>query len=122
MLDDSVSMSRDEGGRRIGALQTFITRIADITTYFDTDGISIRWINHRRGRDNIKNASEVADIVTGHTFSGCTKLGTELWRRVLQPLVVIPARARNLAKPVLVMIITDGEVGKISLPRYGDGY
>ena len=36
-------------------------------------------------------------------------MGTNLDRKVLQPLVVNPARSSQLRKPVLVICITDGE-------------
>ena len=42
-------------------------------------------------------------------FSGTTPLGTNLDRKVLQPLVIGPARSSQLRKPVLVIVITDGE-------------
>lgn len=42
-------------------------------------------------------------------FGGTTPLGTELDRKVLQPMVVNPARSSQLRKPVLVICITDGE-------------
>ena len=42
-------------------------------------------------------------------FSGTTPLGTNLDRKVLQPLVINPARSSQLRKPVLVIVITDGE-------------
>ena len=41
-------------------------------------------------------------------FSGMTPLGTGLDRKVIQPLVVSRARANQLQKPVLAIIITDG--------------
>lgn len=99
-----------EAGRRITALQTFVTRVADIATHFDTDGIALRWLNTAKGRDGITQAADVNDVVSAHNFGGHTKLGTELWRKVLDPLVVAPARAGTLMKPVLVVVITDGEV------------
>jgi hypothetical protein len=42
-------------------------------------------------------------------FTGTTPLGTSLDRKVLQPLVVGPARSQQLRKPVLVIAITDGQ-------------
>lgn len=68
-------------------------------------------INDDEGRDNIKNASDVAEIVSDHAFGGFTRLGPRLWDRVFGLLVVESAHGKNLAKPVLVMIIIDGEVG-----------
>lgn len=109
-LDDSGSMKQDEGGRRITALQTFLTRIADVTSHFDTDGFAIRWLNHCQTKDNIKSASQVSGIVDNNPFYGWTMLGTAMRNKILDPFVLEPAYAQALKKPVLVMIITDGEV------------
>jgi hypothetical protein len=39
---------------------------------------------------------------------GLTPLGTSLDKKILQPLVLGPARAGQLQKPVVVIAITDG--------------
>jgi Mg-chelatase subunit ChlD len=44
-------------------------------------------------------------------FRGGTPIGTQLDAKILQPLVLSPARNGTLAKPVLVVIITDGAPG-----------
>jgi hypothetical protein len=38
-----------------------------------------------------------------------TPLGRELDRKVVQPLILQPARSNGLVKPILVIAITDGE-------------
>ena len=48
-------------------------------------------------------------LVSQVRFAGATPLGTSLDRKVLQPLVVAPAYNQHLRKPVLCLIITDGE-------------
>lgn len=103
-------MRKTEAGRRIRSLKIFLTRIVEITTHFDTNGITIRWLNHIYGRDHIKDKSQMARIVDCNPFHGWTKIGAELRNKVLEPLVLEPARAQTLKKPVLVIIITDGEV------------
>lgn len=40
--------------------------------------------------------------------AGLTPLGTSLDKKILQPLVLGPARAGRLEKPVVVIVITDG--------------
>ena len=42
-------------------------------------------------------------------FNGLTKVGTQLREKILNPLVVGPAQAGHLRKPVLVIAITDGQ-------------
>lgn len=111
---------RKNGGQRIKALKVFLTRITEITTHFDTDGITIRWINYDKGHDHVKDVSQIDDIVENNPFRGWTKIGTELHNKILEPLVLQPARGGTLKKPVLVLIITDGEVneGILAIYRY----
>ena len=42
-------------------------------------------------------------------FNGMTPLGTNLNQKVIQPFLMGGIQTRNLAKPILVIIITDGE-------------
>ena len=42
-------------------------------------------------------------------FNGGTPLGTMLDRKILQPMLLKPARSNSLKKPLLVIVITDGE-------------
>lgn len=42
-------------------------------------------------------------------FSGLTPLFTSLRSKIIDPLVIAPARQNALQKPVLVIVITDGE-------------
>lgn len=41
-------------------------------------------------------------------MTGLTPLGTSLDQKILQPLLLGPARANQLQKPLLVIAITDG--------------
>ena len=54
-------------------------------------------------------------------MTGLTPLGTALDQKVLQPLLLGPARQRQLQKPLLVIAITDGESGAPSRPACGKG-
>ncbi|KAH8149097.1 uncharacterized protein LAJ45_06636 [Morchella importuna] len=109
LLDDSGSMKLSEGGRRIKALQVFLTRITEISTHFVSDGITIRWFNKLEGVNNVKDINKIPEIVKSNPFRGWTKIGTELRDKVLEPFVLRPARENTLKKPVMVLIITDGE-------------
>ena len=52
---------------------------------------------------------DVNMLVSRVRVSGLTPLGTSLRSKVLEPMVVGPARAGRLEKPVLVITITDGQ-------------
>jgi hypothetical protein len=109
-------MKISEGGRRIKALQVFLTRITEISTHFVSDGITIHWFNKLEGVNNVKDINKIPEIIKSNPFRGWTKIGTELRDKILEPFVLRPARENTLKKPVMVLIITDGEV---RLHRFG---
>ncbi|KAI9768205.1 MAG: hypothetical protein M1840_005035 [Geoglossum simile] len=90
-IDDSGSMKFEEKGERIKDLRLILARVAYAASLFDTDGITVE---------------ELVDRVA---FSGLTPLGTKLREKILDPLVLTPAKQRQLKKPVLVITITDGQ-------------
>lgn len=59
--------------------------------------------------NGVRSAQQAQQLVEQVRFSGITPLGTNLDRKVIQPLVIQPMRARTLQKPVLICVITDGE-------------
>ena len=65
-------------------------------------------MNNRIEGNNITTESQALQLVSQVKFSGLTPLGTSLWNKIIQPLVLGPARANQLPKPVLVIAITDG--------------
>jgi hypothetical protein len=87
--------------------------------------------------DGIRNADDVTMLTSRVRFQGLTPLGSSLRNKVLEPMVVGPARAGRLDKPVLVITITDGQpagephdtvansiryaVEEVSRSRYGRG-
>lgn len=68
-------------------------------------------MNSRIEGNNIRTEQEAVALVNQVKFSGLTPLGTALDSKVLQPLVLGPARAGQLHKPVLVIAVTDGAPG-----------
>lgn len=58
--------------------------------------------------NNITNEQGAMQLLQQVKFSGLTPLGTNLWNKVLQPLVLGPARQNQLQKPVVIITITDG--------------
>ncbi|KAL8779933.1 MAG: hypothetical protein Q9194_001194 [Teloschistes cf. exilis] len=118
-IDNSGSMKMDEGGERIEDLKLIMRRVVSVATLFDDDGISIRFLNNwhsdpamdgldMRRLDGIRNEQMVDQIISKIQYVGLTPLGTELRNKVIDPLILGPARNRQLQKPVLVITVTDG--------------
>lgn len=106
--DDSGSMSFEENGERIDDLKLILNRAAFVASLFDDDGIQVRFMNNEVQGNGLRSETEVLNMVSRVNFRGLTPLGTNLNSKVIQPLVVQPARANRLNKPVLVITITDG--------------
>ncbi|KAF2104831.1 hypothetical protein NA57DRAFT_71036 [Rhizodiscina lignyota] len=113
-IDDSGSMQFEEGGERIQDLRVTLERVAYAATLFDEDGISVRFMNSQPPQqliDNIRSEQQIAQLMQSVQFRGLTPMGTELRRKIVDPLVLSKARAGQLRKPVLVIMITDGQPG-----------
>jgi hypothetical protein len=67
-------------------------------------------MNNRTEGNNITTEAQALQLVQQIKFSGLTPLGTQMWQKILQPLVLGPARAGALQKPVVV-------IGKLVVPR-----
>ncbi|CAO1599561.1 hypothetical protein XANCAGTX0491_003283 [Xanthoria calcicola] len=146
-IDNSGSMM-DKDSERVDELRRIMTEVVNISMLFDEDGISIRFMNDwnsnpamdgvdMRRLDNIKDERMIHHIVDRIDYSGLTPLGTELKNKVIDPMVLGPARSGQLQKPVLLITITDGsptENGDVvqnviqyasnelsRMPRYGPG-
>ncbi|GAA5930985.1 uncharacterized protein JCM15063_002513 [Sporobolomyces koalae] len=109
--DDSGSMAFEEGGSRIDDLKLIVSRVAFAASLFDDDGIEVRFMNSRIEGNGLKTEAEANNLVGQVRFSGLTPLGTALQSKVLEPLVLGPARAGRLKKPVLIIAVTDGIPG-----------
>lgn len=108
-VDDSGSIEFEEKGVRKEQLKQVLGIIATAASTFDQDGISVRFMNSMEMGDGIRNADDVNMLVSRVRFQGLTPLGTGLKNKVLDPMVIGPARANRLDKPVLVITITDGQ-------------
>jgi hypothetical protein len=108
-IDDSGSMQFEENGERIKDLKLVLSRVAYATSLFDEDGVQVRFMNSEERGDNIRSEAQVEQLVQRIQFKGLTPMGTNLKNKVLEPLVLAPARAGQLRKPVLVITITDGQ-------------
>jgi hypothetical protein len=102
-------------GWRIPVLKDTLKRVAMFATYLKPTGISLRFLNHHADYsfDDLKSVDEIMNKVEKIEFSGCTKLGTELNDQVVEPLIK-KAEQSQLKRPLVVLIITDGEVTKPS--------
>ena len=108
-VDDSGSIEFEEKGVRKDQLKQIISIVAAAASTFDEDGISVRFMNSMEVGDGIRNADDVSMLASRVRFQGLTPLGTSLRNKVLEPMVIGPARAGRLEKPVLVITITDGQ-------------
>lgn len=106
--DDSGSMRAEERGERIDDLKTILGKAAGVAALFDDDGIEVRFMNNNVEGNGIKHADQAVRLVDSVRFSGITPLGTQLDRKVLRPIVVDLARRNQLAKPILVIVVSDG--------------
>jgi len=107
-VDDSGSMAFEQGGERIDDLKLILDRVTQAASLFDSDGIQVRFMNNRIEGNGIRNSQDAANLLKQIRFSGLTPLGTALTQKILQPLVLGPARSNALQKPVLIIAITDG--------------
>ncbi|KAH8149100.1 uncharacterized protein LAJ45_06639 [Morchella importuna] len=108
LIDDSTSMQWVEQGKRIQVLVDFLKAISHIYS-FAGEGMNgkirrIRFLNSRKGSDYVDSA-EVEKLLHNHSYSGMTRIGTQLKKKILIDLV-----SSKMPRPLLVMIITDGEI------------
>lgn len=112
-------MQFEEEGSRIKDLRLILERVSFAATLFDTDGISVRFMNtdlaHVRdnnGRplqDGVATEAQIETIMRGVQFKGLTPMGTSLKKKVIDEIVLAKASAGQLRKPVLVITVTDGQ-------------
>ncbi|KAF1957879.1 hypothetical protein CC80DRAFT_35518 [Byssothecium circinans] len=118
-IDDSGSMAFEEEGSRIQDLRLILNRVSFAATLFDTDGISVRFMNtdstkqvDQQGRplhDGVATEAQIEQIMRGVQFKGLTPMGTSLRRKVIDEIVLLKASRDQLQKPVLVITVTDGQ-------------
>ncbi len=99
---------------RIWALKDTLRRVAEFATILTPEGISVRFLNHRDDNngqfDNLKTVEEIERQIATVEFNGDTRLGEHLDSKIVQPMIIQKAAAETLTKPVIVVLITDGEV------------
>lgn len=75
-VDDSGSMSFEEGGSRIDDLKLIVSKVAQAASVFDDDGIEVRFMNSRTDGHGLKNEADAMRLINQVKFSGLTPLGT----------------------------------------------
>ncbi|EEH40229.1 hypothetical protein PAAG_02284 [Paracoccidioides lutzii Pb01] len=103
--DDSGSM---QTGNRVAVLEDTCQRVADIATFLQPQGISLRFINNDDKFDGSVDKNDIRKKVHGVQYTGMTQLGTMLQSKIIKPLIVDKIKARKYTKPLLAIIITDG--------------
>jgi hypothetical protein len=105
MIDDSDSMKYEENGERIKTLQKTLDNIANVYGLARDQGIiTVRFLNAPQGKKNV-TVKTVKSVLKNHNYGGVTRIGTELKKKILDRFV-----NKDMAKPLLIMIITDGAV------------
>jgi hypothetical protein len=106
--DDSTSMHREN---RYSTLKTIVRRIARIGSAYNPSGITIRFINANNdgGFNGIVTEEQVETCLDAVQLGRGTPLGTTLFEKVVQPLIVQKAKRGELRRPVVVSVVTDGE-------------
>jgi len=112
-------MQFEEEGSRIKDLRLILDRVAFAATLFDSDGISVRFMNtdvsnarDQQGRplqDGVATEHQIETLMSNVRFSGLTPMGTALKQKVFDSILLPRAQAGQLRKPVLVIAITDGQ-------------
>jgi hypothetical protein len=117
-VDDSRSMQREEGGKRIEALRKTLNLVAKVfmlarpkKSQGTEQGINaVRFLNFAKGWTNVvPKATDT--IIKQHTFRHWSRIGTELKAKVLDKHVF----GKSMKKPLLVITITDGDVKHLIL-------
>ncbi|KAM3422659.1 hypothetical protein BST61_g147 [Cercospora zeina] len=111
-VDDSGSMSFEENGERIKDLQLILQRACFAATLFDDDGIDLRFMNEDlplQTVSNIRSEQQVEQILAQKRYKGLTPFGTELRKKVIDPILVQKLNSGQMQKPLLIISITDGQ-------------
>ncbi|KAG0128933.1 hypothetical protein HOY82DRAFT_611482 [Tuber indicum] len=107
LIDDSDSMIREEGGKRIKTLRQFIDHITEIYSMANESGVLVmRFMNRPGGKTNWTEESS-QEYLNKHVYGGVTRIGTELKRKILDVFAIGNGKQ---FKPLLVLIATDGTV------------
>ncbi|PUU80842.1 hypothetical protein B9Z19DRAFT_683156 [Tuber borchii] len=106
LIDDSDSMVREENGKRKKTLIQFIDLITETYSMANESGIrAMRFMNSGRGKSDWTDKSQ--EYLDHHSYGGVSRIGTELKKKILDPLATGNGNQR---KPLLVLIVTSSAV------------
>jgi hypothetical protein len=103
-------MAEDGRMERARELVTLITEVATKFVNVNT-GVHLRFINKDDSTANNLSANEVRQRMS-FTPQGWTELGTNLTKKILQPMVYDAIAQGVLERPFLILTITDGVPSK----------
>lgn len=98
---------------RITAAKKMVSRVAKVTTRLDPDGIKLRFFNFKGDGDfnNIQTEEKVKENFKKCGIEGLySMIGTSLRSKILEPFLFAKIEKKILMRPLLITIITDGEV------------
>ncbi|GMF76412.1 unnamed protein product [Aspergillus oryzae] len=110
-IDDSGSMGGGTG--RIENQRILVARMARIMGFVNPQAAagvaSLRFINADIGNADNLTEAQVNDYMNQTNPNGATPIGTNLKKKILDPLIHnVLSAGQNLPKPYLIMTITDG--------------
>jgi hypothetical protein len=95
-----------ERDKRIYRLQEILERVLQVYSLANDKGItSIQFSNIKDKEENIRAKELIGDLLKRYHLSYPACLGTELKEKVLDRLV-----HHDMSRPLLVLVITDGNV------------
>jgi len=99
--------------RSIESLRAFLNLVIEISSAYLPSGAHVCWLNDQHAYKSVKTAAQIKELIHICPFEGWTKIGEALHHKVVEPLILDPARRGALEKPWIVMVITDGEVSTL---------
>src|SRR5690606_19248527 len=108
--DDSISMKKNR--KRIDVMQKTLSRVLSVYELANPKGIAVRFLNSARFKDDFKR-KDLKDLEKlANSWQGLyTRIGQSLQSKVLDKLFGVNGRSlRNRKKPLLVIVITDGDI------------
>lgn len=103
-------MKHKREGQRIDTLLDVLKGVCEVYDLSHDDGIpSVSFFNKATTEENVKK-DDVAALKTKTPWQGLTRIGTELKKKVLDKHVFDGKIVREMDEPLLVIVITDGEV------------
>ena len=106
-IDDSPSMKTEEDGKRIPTLEMCLRLIAKIFSIVAEPSrgiLGIRFLNSSLAKNNVSEA-DANKLAENHHYAGLTRIGSAL-KKILSSFVY----NKDMKKPLLIMVISDGEV------------